>query len=224
MDPLHATIALGPAAVYLLLIGMINLSSRPFVTNGLRDSAALGVGLMGFAIVGPMELFLPERMVGQLSAFSLQWLIWPVLISFYLLCLSLLVLLQRPRLVIYNVTSEQLRAALGNVVGRLDKDARIAGESICMPNLGVQLHVEPLPVLKNVQLKSSGPLQSYQGWRDLELALRSSLRESRGTANAYGISLLLFGVTILGIIGYLMTFNGEEIAQAWFDMLRTPLD
>jgi hypothetical protein len=198
---------------------MLNLSSRPFVTTGLRDSAALGVALMGFVIVGPMELFLPERLLSRLP---MPWLVWPTLIAFYLLCLTLLVLLQRPRLVIYNVTPEQLRAALADVIGGLDKEARIAGESICLPNLGVQLYLEPLPVLKNVQLKSSGPLQSYQGWRELEGALRAALRESRGTANPYGVSLILFGMAILGIVGYMMTFDSEGIAQAWQEMMRSP--
>jgi hypothetical protein len=135
-----------------------------------------------------------------------------------------LVLLQRPRLVIYNVTPEQLRAALADVIGQLDKETRIAGESVCLPNLGVQLYMEPLPVLKNVQLKSSGPLQSYQGWRDLELALRAALHETRGTANPYGISLILFGLTVIAIVGYLMTFDSESIAQAWLEMMRTPQD
>jgi hypothetical protein len=219
LDPLHLTIALAPVAVYLLLIGLLNLSSRPFVTTGLRDSAALGVALMGFVIVGPMELFLPERLLARLP---LPWLVWPILISFYLLCLTLLVLLQRPRLVVYNITSEQLRASLGDILGQLDKEARIAGESICLPNLGVQLYIESLPVLKNVQLKSTGPLQSYHGWRELEAALRAALRDSRGTANPYGVSLILLGAAILGIVGYLMTFDGEAIAQAWLEMIRSP--
>jgi hypothetical protein len=222
MDPLHATIALGPAAVYVLVIGMMNLSARPFVTTGLRDYAALGLALVGFVIVGPMELFLPERLAGQLAAHSLQWLIWPILILFYLLCLSLWALLQRPRLVIYNVSPEQLRAALSEVIARLDKEARIAGDCISLPNLGVQLYVEPLPVLKNVQLKSSGPLQSYQGWRELELALRAALAETRGSPNPYGISMLLFGAAVLGIISYLMTFESESVAQAWQEMIRSP--
>jgi hypothetical protein len=198
---------------------MLNLSSRPFVTTGLRDSAALGVALMGFVIVGPMELFLPERLLARLP---LPWLVWPILISFYLLCLTLVVLLQRPRLVIYNVSPEQLRASLGDILGQLDKEARIAGESIYLPNLGVQLYIEALPVLKNVQLKSTGPLQSYQGWRELEAALRSALRETRGAANPYGISLILFGAVILGIVSYMMTFEGESIAQAWLEVIRSP--
>ncbi len=54
VDPLHFCIALGPLAAYLLLLGAVNLSSRPFLTNGARDTAALGIGILGFAIVGPM--------------------------------------------------------------------------------------------------------------------------------------------------------------------------
>jgi hypothetical protein len=221
LDSLHAAIALGPAGIYMLVIGMLNLSSRPFVTTGLRDSAALGIAVMGFVIIGPMELFLPERLLMRLP---MPWLVWPILIVFYLLCLTLLVLLQRPRLVVYNVTPEQLRAALGDVIGQLDKEARIAGESISLPNLGVQLYLEPLPVLKNVQLKSSGPQQSYQGWRELELALRAALRESRGLANPYGVSLVLFGLAILGIIGYMMAFDSEAIAQGWLEMMHSSQD
>ena len=147
---------------------------------------------------------------------------WPILILFYALCLTLLVLLLRPRIVIYNVSPEQLRSALEEVIGKLDKEASIAGESVCLPNLGVQLHLEPLPVLKNVQLKASGPLQSYQGWRELELALSAALRHNPGAANPYGISLILLGGLMMGLICWWMASSGEQIAQAWVEMMRYP--
>ena len=59
MDPLHLCIALGPLAVYLLLLGIINLMPRPFMTSGARDTAALSIAISGFVVAGPMELFLP---------------------------------------------------------------------------------------------------------------------------------------------------------------------
>ena len=34
MDPLSLCIALGPVAVYLILIGSLNLGRRPFLTTG----------------------------------------------------------------------------------------------------------------------------------------------------------------------------------------------
>ena len=60
VDPLHLSIALGPLATYLMVLGVVNLSIRPFVTTGSRDTAALGLAISGLAIAGPMELFLPE--------------------------------------------------------------------------------------------------------------------------------------------------------------------
>ena len=56
MDPLYFCIAIAPLAVYLLMLGIINLRGKPFVTTGARDAAALGIGLVGFVVIGPMEL------------------------------------------------------------------------------------------------------------------------------------------------------------------------
>jgi hypothetical protein len=60
MDPLHVAIALGPLATYLLVLGVLNLSSRPLLTTGGRDAAALAMAIAGLMVVGPMELFLVE--------------------------------------------------------------------------------------------------------------------------------------------------------------------
>ena len=111
MDPLHLCIALGPLAIYFLLLGSLNLSRRPFVTSGTRDAAALGIGIGGFVIAGPIELFLPEAATVRMGVWG-----WPTCIAFYVLCLSLAVLLMRPRIVIYNVTFEQLRPSLADIV------------------------------------------------------------------------------------------------------------
>jgi hypothetical protein len=215
MDPLHAMIALGPLAIYFLMLGSINLRSRPTVVNGMADTTALGLAIAGFVVAGPMELFLPEAVA---SLFT--WGVWPLLITFYLLCLTLYVLLMRPALVIYNVTAEQLRPELAEVITRLDKQARIAGDSMYLPELGIQFHLDTLSVLKNVQLKSIGAEQNYAGWRDLEIALRAQLKQSKGTANPYGISLMTFGAIMCGLIGYFICFEATEIAQAWKHMLR----
>ena len=137
MDPLHFCIAVAPLAVYLLLLGVINLKGRPFVTTGARDAAALSIGLVGFVIAGPMELFFPE---GAASRFG-GW-VWLMLIVFYGLCISLVVLLMRSRIVIYNISLEQLRPILTNVAMKLDPKSRWAGDSLLMPDKRIHLHVE----------------------------------------------------------------------------------
>lgn len=215
MDPLHLCIALGPLAIYLLLLGMINLSRRPFVTSGARDAAALGIAIGGFVVAGPMELFLPEAAAVRMGI----W-VWPTCISFYVLCLSLAVLLMRPRIVIYNVTVEQLRPSLAEIVQQLDKESRWAGDSLVMPNLGVQLTVESQGMMKNVQLTSAGVEQSFQGWRLLEMELAAVLRTVKGTRNPYGMSFVMFGLLIAASVVFWLTRDPQGVAQALNEMLR----
>jgi len=202
-------------AIYLLLLGMINLSRRPFVTSGTRDAAALGIAIGGFVVAGPLELFLPET-----AAVRMGFWVWPTCISFYLLCLSLAVLLMRPRIVIYNVTFEQLRPSLADIVLRLDSESRWAGDSLVMPNLGVQLTVESQGMMKNVQLASAGKEQSFQGWRLLESELTAALRTAKGTRNPYSVMLVSFGLIIGGFLIFWLSNDPQGVAQALNEMLR----
>ncbi len=215
MDPLHIAIALGPLAVYTLLMGMLNLFRRPFLTTGARDTAALGIAVSGFVIAGPMELFLPESAVILFGP-----LVWVLLLAFYTLCLTLVVLLMRPRLIIYNATYSQVRPLLSDLSLQLDKEARWAGENLMLPQLGVQLTIESFPPLRNVQLVSAGPNQSYAGWRRLEVAMAAALRETSVQANPYGVSLLVASGAMTTLIGYYLLSDREGVASALFEMLR----
>lgn len=219
MDPLHVCIAMGPLAMYFLVLGAVNLSSRPFLTTGARDMAALGLAVAGFAAAGPMELFLPESAVVEFGENGGQY-VWILLLGLYVLGLLLLVLLSRPRLVLYNITIEQLRPALAEVVARLDPEARWAGDSLTIPELGVQLHIEPLAAMKNVQLVASGPEQNMLGWRKLEGELAFALRKSRGTPNPYGLSLVTFGLFMCGMISYWLARDPLAVQQALNELLR----
>ncbi len=215
MDPLHLCIALSPLSVYLLLLGVINLSKRPLVTNGARDAAALGIGLSGFVIVGPMELFVPEATILRLGVF-----VWALLLAFYGMCLTLFVLLMRPRLVIYNIRPDQVRPMLAELVTELDRESRWAGECLIIPNLGVQLHVEASNSMRNVQLISAGVHQSYEGWNRLEQTLKTSLREVQSVRNPYGFSLVFFSLLMISIATFFLVQDAETVAHSLKEMLR----
>ena len=106
VDPFRLAIALVPLAAYLLLLALVNLRRRPFLTSGGSDLAALGVALSGLAFVGPIELFRPEAATTEFGNY-----IWPMMLVFYWLWVLLAVLIGRPRLVVYNVSVR--RAASG---------------------------------------------------------------------------------------------------------------
>ncbi len=215
MDPLHFCIAVAPLAVYLTLLGVINLSGRAFVTTGSRDAAALGIGLSGLMVAGPMELFFPAN-----AALWAGVLVWPLLLTFYGLCVSLIVLMMRPRLVIYNINYEKIRPILGDLANQLDSKSRWSGDNLFIPAINVHLHLEANALLSNIQLVASGPRQSYEGWRKLELKLRSELRDVRTRPNALGLGLLIVSGLIASVTAFWMISDQQEIAKLLRQMLR----
>ena len=215
MDPLHFCIAVGPLAVYLLLLGVMNLRGRPLVTTGARDAAALGIGLVGFVIAGPMELFFPE---GAASRFG-GW-VWLMLIVFYGLCVSLTVLLMRPRLVVYNVTREQVRPLLSEIATRCDSGSRWTGDSLIIPKLGVHLQLESVDWLKNVQLVASGNQQSFEGWSKFESELKTGLKNMKVRPSMLGYVMLGVSLTLAVCCCSWMLLDKTAVAQALDEMLR----
>jgi hypothetical protein len=215
IDALHLCIALGPLAVYFLVMAFVNLANRPFLTTGSRDVAALGMAIAGFIVAGPMELFLPEAATNRFGGY-----VWLLLLAFYGLCLTLLVLLLRPRLVIYNANPEQLRAILAEVVAKLDDEARWAGDSLVLPKLGVQLHVELFGAMRNVQLVSAGPKQSFAGWKRLEIALAQVLHDTKGSPNPHGFGMLVTSLLLIAVMAYQLISDPTTLVQGLDQMLR----
>jgi hypothetical protein len=182
----HACVAVGPLAIYLLLIGAINLARRPLLVSGTRDAAALGLALSGLLLVGPVDLFFPNAITMHVIL-----LVRLLLLGFYVMCLVLVLLLLRPRLVIYNISVDQLRPVLAELVDKLDREARWAGDSLVLPGLGVQLHLDSFAPLRNVSLAAVGAKQNYLGWRQLEVSLRAALSKVEGVRNRAGAAILL---------------------------------
>jgi hypothetical protein len=205
----------GPLSVYFLLLGIINLRRQPFVTTGSRDIMSLGLGVMGFVIVGPMELFLPDA-----AAINLHYWAWVMLITLYLLAIVLTVLLMRPRIIIYNVTGDQLRPVLNDIVAGLDPEARWAGDSLVLPQLGMQLHCEWSAMFKNAQLISAGPHQNLAGWKRLESELARGFYKCEGAPNPYGASLMLCGLTLAAFATFWLYQDPDGVLRSLQTMLR----
>lgn len=208
-------IALFPLAVYLLLLALIGLSRRPFLTTGARDVSTLGLAVSGLIVVGPMELFLPEAATNRFGAY-----VWLLLLAFYALCLTLTALLVRPRLVIYNLSQDQLRPILAEVVSELDGDARWVGDTLMMPQLGIQLHVEPFAALRNAQLVAVGMRQSLVGWKRLEIALAKSLKQTQVPFNPHAWALLALSLFLFGLVTARMISESDTVVRSLAEMLR----
>jgi hypothetical protein len=210
--------ALGPVAMYLLLLGAINLSRRPLLVSGVRDAATLALAVSGLVIIGPMELFVPFPAAVQFGPY-----VWLMLLALYAMCVVLVLLVLRPRLVIYNISVDKLRPILAEVVDGLDHDARWAGDSLVLPELGVQLYVDNLAALRSVSLISAGGHQSHQGWRRLETALDDSLAREEVARNPRGIGLLSAGILIIAAIIFAIAQNPQAVAQSLVEIAQSLL-
>lgn len=215
MDPLHLGIAILPLAVYLIALGICNLTRRPVLVNGVVDTLWLSGGISGFVVAGPLDLFLPETAVVKFGGF-----VWIPVLLLFTLSVTLICLLMRPRLVIYNISVEQLRPLLVVAVKELDAETRWAGDSLILPKRGMQLHIDGFPPLRNVQLISVGAQQNLEGWRMLEKGLQRRLRELSVTPNPRGLTMVAGAVILLAAMAFSLLTGRQEIAQSLRDMLR----
>jgi len=215
MDTFSACLAFVPLAISVVLLGLVNLSRRPLIISGTRESLSLGLALMGLVIVGPMQLFMPQEAAVRFGEF-----VWLLLLGFYLLCLSLLIMLSRPRLIVYNIPAAELRVALDAAARRIDADTLWAGKALSLPLARVHLHVESFPPLGNVALLSTGDEQSLSGWKRLEVSLRETLSETAVPMQAHGFWMLLTGTMILTGLAFWVVDDPRTIAQGLERMLH----
>ena len=103
------------------MLAWAHLRRRPLAVTGVFDGVMLAAAVSGLAVVGPLALLVP---VTGGSPWS-----WPVLAFLFALCVAVCVLVSRPRMVVYNITVEQFRPLVAEVVSSLDPKARWAGES-----------------------------------------------------------------------------------------------
>lgn len=216
-DVFRLSLALGPLAVYFAIFGVINLRRTPFVTTGARDTAALALAVSGLVIVGPIELFMPEGAMINFGPYALG-----LALAFYGLTMTLLILLQKPRLTVYNISPVEFRPILVEVVGRLDPHARWAGNSLVLPDLQIELHVDTFAPMRNITLVAVGDQQSFAGWRRLESHLSAALAKMEVARNPIGAGMVIVGLAMVSAMIVQLAGNADEVVQALREMLRLP--
>jgi len=206
---------MAPLAVYLLVLAAFNFSRRPVVVSGTRDLAALGLAIVGLLLVGPIELLLPQ-LPSEITGY-----VWLILLLIYALTLTLGVLLLPPRIVVYNASLDQIRRVLSEVVNDLDSESRWAGGSAALPKLRVEFFLDDHPTVRNVSLVATSSPQSFAGWRMLEKALRTQLRETVESApNACGLVSLIAAAAMAARLGWLAYYQSHDITQGFHEMMR----
>ncbi|MEC7566531.1 MAG: hypothetical protein VX738_12690 [Planctomycetota bacterium] len=215
MAPAHICIALGPLAVYLLFMGLMNALRRPLITTGTRDLFSLSIALAGLIMIGPINLFVPQHTLSLFGSWT--WLLMAALYIFIVLLISFSI---RPRLIIYNLSAEQLKTILGRLVAELDPDARWAGDNVELPNLGIQLSLDARSFMRSCQITSIGQDQSPSSWAKLQRALADELAKIRVPTNPYAISMIAIAMMLATLIAQQIIQNHTVVYNQIRDLLQ----
>jgi hypothetical protein len=215
MDPVHLVLAFAPLGLYVIGLGIVHWRRRPVVLAGSTDISLLSVAVVGLAIVGPMEFFLPAALPlpGQY--------VWLMLLFCYSLLVMLWNLLARPRLVILNIAIDRLRPILTEIAARLDSHPQWAGDSLALEELGVQLHLEDYHPMRTVSLIATGARQSETGWARLRTELAAALRGIESPDRRRGYAFLAVGLLMLAWpLGQALALGTPIVAEKLADLLR----
>ena len=182
MNTLFDSLPLGaaflPLGIYFLVLGWVHLRRRPLAIAGVWDGILLGASLLGLVTVGPIALVRP-------AAGGSSWS-WPMLILGFCLVVALCVLVSRPRLIIYNISVEQIRPLVAEVASDLDPQARWAGETVALPTRGLQVHLDGDGSLRTVSLIGVGRRSAHEGWSEFSRRVSQASRRLPVRASPWG--------------------------------------
>jgi len=166
--------------IYLLLIGLIlavSLIAIRVVGGPLRQMR----GYADLFLMGMAFLLLETRSITTFALlFGTTWLVNALVFAGVLLA-------ARPRLVVYNITPEQLRPLVAEVVTTLDPTARWAGETVALPGRGIQVHLDGRGGMRSVSLVALGGRTSAEGWAEFSRRLRQAIRGLRVRTSPWAV-------------------------------------
>lgn len=187
--------ALVPLAVYMLVLAALHLRRRPSTLGGSWDLLLLVAGIVGLVVAGPLALLQPV-------AGDTLWAGATLLLAAGLLFAGLL-LAARPRLVVYNITPEQLRPLVAEVASGLDPAVRWAGDTAALPSRGLQVHLDGDGAVRCVAVVAVGGRPGVEGWAEFGRRLRRAVRRFRVRRTMWGLVPAGLGVLVLAVAVWL---------------------
>jgi hypothetical protein len=161
---------------------------RPLAVPGGWDLAIVAAAVAGLAMAGPLDLIQPVAIRGP-------WrLVLPAVLCGLLVALAILV--ARPRLVVYNVTLEQLRPVVAQVAASLDRQSRWAGETVALPGRGIQVTLDGRTA-RCVSLAAIGGRTSPEGWAEFSRRVRRSVRVLRVRSSPWAVVFAGCGIALV---------------------------
>lgn len=160
--------ALIPFAAYMAAIGWLHSRRRPVALSGPFDAVLLAAGLSGLVVIGPLAVVQPALGTSPWAA--------AMLLLVFAIVVACGILAARPRLVVYNVSLDQIRPLVAEVVASIDQAARWAGETVALPGRELQVHMDGRGIARTVSLVAVGSRTSAESWAEFSRRMRRAVR------------------------------------------------
>jgi hypothetical protein len=221
IDYLRLSFGLIPLGVYLIVMGFLALRRRPTLLTSGQEALLLGFALMGFALIGPIELFFPTGAYAALG----QWT-WILLIALYGLLVLLFALQRQPGWTVLGLDSHGLRNLLGEILQKGDIEHAWLGNHLQISEWDLQAMIEPSRGFQGVShLNATGKQRNVLGWYQLERLVVSSplfskARGTTGSANwVRSLLLLALGGMSLALATYWIDKDMERLQRLISEIL-----
>ena len=103
----------------------------------------------------------------------------------------------RPRLVVYNISAEQLRPFVAEVVTALDPGARWAGASVLLPARRLQLHLDDAGGMRCVSVVAVGERAALECWTEFGRRLRQAVGRTRVRSSPWAVAFAGAGIATI---------------------------
>ncbi len=215
-EPFAILVALLPLIGYLVVFSLIRLSGSVLVTTGGRDVAALSFAISGLMVVGPIELFFPRPAATVFGA-----KVWIALAILYVLCVALIAMTTRPKLVVYGRTPSETFTPL--LAAALSIDPRASGDAetlqIVLPTAGVRLRADGQRLVDYAQILAFEPNVSPLFWNKLLAELRRELTKTSVARPRQGLYMLAVAAILSGLLCWQGFGHQELVVQGFRDWL-----
>lgn len=208
IDALRFAVALAPLGLYLLVLGMLRLRSKPTVLSGAMDIVLLGMGLSGMMIIGPLELFFPRAAYSILG----NW-VWLLLIGLYFFGLMLVALNLPPRIIVYGLDENALRCELQKILESNSIEHQWLEDVLVLPSLGMRVHVEAASSFDVSHIVSIGRSQNIAGWFAMERLLVNEMHRAPQITRTQGGFLIGAGLLLVLVTSILAYVDRLKLVQ-----------
>ncbi|MCY2997613.1 MAG: hypothetical protein NT168_05835 [Planctomycetota bacterium] len=220
-DYLRLSLGLIPLGVYLIVMGFLAMRRRPTLLTSGQEALLLGFALMGFALIGPIELFFPTGAYAALG----QWT-WLLLVALYGLLVLLFALQRQPGWTVLGLDSQGFRNVLGEILVEGDIEHAWLGNHLQISEWDLQAMIEPSRGFQGVShLNATGKQRNVLGWYQLERLVVSSplFSKARGATKSpnwvRSLLLIALGGMSLALATYWIDKDMERLQRLISEIL-----